>query len=67
VEREFGAEPVARAVEVAEGLAEDGLVETAGGTVRLTARGRMLSNEVFQEFLGLDGEGLEDGERVGRG
>jgi oxygen-independent coproporphyrinogen-3 oxidase len=63
VEREFGAEPVARAVEVAEGLAGDGLVESNGGTVRLTARGRMLSNEVFQEFLGLDGEGLEDGSR----
>lgn len=67
VEREFGAEPVARAVAVAEGLAEDGLVKMAGGTVRLTAQGRLLSNEVFQEFLGLDGEGLEDEERVGRG
>jgi oxygen-independent coproporphyrinogen-3 oxidase len=28
-----------------------GLLETAGGTLRLTGRGVLLSNEVFQEFL----------------
>jgi oxygen-independent coproporphyrinogen-3 oxidase len=28
-----------------------GLLETSGGTLRLTSRGVMLSNEVFQEFL----------------
>jgi oxygen-independent coproporphyrinogen-3 oxidase len=28
-----------------------GLLETAGGVLRLTNRGVMLSNEVFQEFL----------------
>jgi oxygen-independent coproporphyrinogen-3 oxidase len=28
------------------------LIEVAGGTIRLTARGRLLSNEVFQRFLG---------------
>jgi len=55
VRREFGVEPVARALEVVDRLAEDGLVETGGKTVRLTARGRMISNDVFQEFLGLDG------------
>jgi len=54
VEREFGAEPVARALQVVEKLADDGLVESDGGTVRLTARGRMIANDVFQEFLGLD-------------
>jgi len=30
---------------------EAGLLETAGPTLRLTARGVMLSNEVFQEFV----------------
>jgi coproporphyrinogen III oxidase-like Fe-S oxidoreductase len=34
-------------------LAETGLLTFAGGTVRLTAQGRLLSNDVFQEFLGL--------------
>ena len=32
---------------------ESGLLETAGGMLRLTPRGVMLSNEVFQEFLAL--------------
>jgi oxygen-independent coproporphyrinogen-3 oxidase len=30
---------------------EAGLVETSGGSLRLTGRGVLLSNEVFQEFL----------------
>jgi coproporphyrinogen III oxidase-like Fe-S oxidoreductase len=29
----------------------DGLLEQEGTTVRLTARGRLLSNEVFARFL----------------
>jgi oxygen-independent coproporphyrinogen-3 oxidase len=53
VEREFGGDLVARAMDVVERLAEDGLVSSDGKTVRLTARGRLLSNDVFQEFLGL--------------
>jgi oxygen-independent coproporphyrinogen-3 oxidase len=52
LKREFGAGRVARAMEVVGRLAEDGLVESDGKTVRLTERGRMLSNDVFQEFLG---------------
>jgi coproporphyrinogen III oxidase-like Fe-S oxidoreductase len=32
-----------------------------GQRVRLTARGRLLSNEVFQEFLGLKAEDGETG------
>ena len=51
LEREFGVPMVARAVEVVGRLAKDGLVYLDGGTVRLTQRGRMLSNDVFQEFL----------------
>lgn len=53
VEREFGREMVAPAMEVVERLVEDGLVSSDGETVRLTERGRMLSNDVFQEFLGV--------------
>jgi len=32
-------------------LVSDGLLEEHGGCVRLTSRGRLLSNEVFQRFL----------------
>jgi oxygen-independent coproporphyrinogen III oxidase len=52
--QEFGPEPVAQAISVVGALEEDGLLESNGKTVQLTPRGRMLSNEVFQEFLGLD-------------
>ena len=31
---------------------QEGLLERRGNTVRLTARGRLLSNEVFERFLG---------------
>ncbi len=51
LEAEFGRERVEPAVQTAERLAEDGLLDWDGGTARLTARGRLLSNEVFQEFL----------------
>ena len=37
-------------------LVEAGLVVSDVKTVRLTARGQLLSNNVFQEFLGLDAE-----------
>jgi oxygen-independent coproporphyrinogen-3 oxidase len=48
---EFGAERVGPAVETARRMEDVGLVEFAGGRIRLTERGRLLSNEVFQEFL----------------
>jgi len=54
LEREFGPELVAAALQVVNRLAGDGLLEFEGNAVRLTARGRMVSNDVFQEFLGLD-------------
>jgi oxygen-independent coproporphyrinogen-3 oxidase len=54
LEPEFGHEPVARAMRVVGTLVEDGLLDSDGKIVRLTPRGRMISNEVFQQFLELD-------------
>jgi len=51
LEREFGSALVAPALETAKRLASDGLLTLDAGTVRLTERGRLLSNDVFQEFL----------------
>ena len=56
LEQEFGQERVAPGLRAAERLTDDGLVMIGGGRVRLTARGRLLSNDVFQEFLGLEAE-----------
>jgi oxygen-independent coproporphyrinogen-3 oxidase len=56
IEREFGAVLVAPALEAVARLAKSGLLTSNGKTVRLTAQGRLLSNEVFQEFLGLNAE-----------
>jgi len=53
LEREFGAARLAAAREVVERQMETGLLCSDGKTVQLTAKGRLLSNEVFQEFLGL--------------
>ncbi|HTB96743.1 MAG TPA: radical SAM family heme chaperone HemW [Terracidiphilus sp.] len=51
---EFGGERVARALGVVENLVGRGLMESDGKEARLTALGRLLSNDVFQEFLELD-------------
>jgi oxygen-independent coproporphyrinogen-3 oxidase len=61
MEREFGAERTGLALRVVAGLVDDGLLIREGGNVRLTERGRLLSNEVFQEFLGLDAGAAEFG------
>ncbi|HEY1768038.1 MAG TPA: radical SAM family heme chaperone HemW [Terracidiphilus sp.] len=53
LESEFGHALVEPAIEVAERLAADGLLAADGAAVRLTAQGRLLSNNVFQEFLSL--------------
>src|ERR1035437_7245037 len=53
LEREFGPANIAPALEVVKRLAEDGLLTSESGVVRLTSRGRLISNDVFQEFLGL--------------
>jgi oxygen-independent coproporphyrinogen-3 oxidase len=52
LEREFGRERVAPALEAVARLAEDGLLTSDGKTVRLTPRGQLFSNDVFQAFLG---------------
>ncbi len=61
LEAEFGAAKVAPALDVVGRLEEEGLIASKGGIVRLTARGRLLSNEVFEQFLGLEmvGEPVE--------
>jgi oxygen-independent coproporphyrinogen-3 oxidase len=51
LQEEFGRELVAASVEVAGRLAGDGLLLREEGRFRLTPRGRMVSNDVFQEFL----------------
>ena len=65
LEREFGAAMVAPALEVCRRLIEAGLLVSDGRTVRLTAQGRLLSNDVFQEFLGLDVEKDQAGLKAG--
>jgi oxygen-independent coproporphyrinogen-3 oxidase len=51
LKHEFGPDLVEPAMETVERLVNDGLLVAGGARVRLTARGRLLSNEVFQEFL----------------
>jgi oxygen-independent coproporphyrinogen-3 oxidase len=51
LEREFGRAMVAPAMQTVERLVDGGLLTFDGERVRLTARGRLISNEVFQEFL----------------
>jgi len=53
---EFGEDLLAPALETARRLAEDGLLVFDGERARLTARGRLISNDVFQEFLDLAAE-----------
>jgi oxygen-independent coproporphyrinogen-3 oxidase len=48
---EFGEELLAPAIETVRRLAEDELLVFDGEHARLTARGRLISNDVFQEFL----------------
>ncbi len=51
MECEFGAAVLDGCRELLSELASDGLVKMENGWVRLTARGRLLSNEVFSRFL----------------
>ena len=51
VREKFGSEMLRPAMAAISELAGAGLVECAGRRVRLTTRGRLLSNEVFERFL----------------
>jgi oxygen-independent coproporphyrinogen-3 oxidase len=51
---EFGPEPVAQAMPTVVRLVEEKLLTSDGKTVRLTAQGRLLSNDVFQQFLDME-------------
>ena len=51
VRKEFGSERVSGVFEIVARLSALGLVKSDGENVTLTAGGRLLSNEVFQEFL----------------
>jgi oxygen-independent coproporphyrinogen III oxidase len=50
----FGGEAVGTASAAIASLVEDGLMERRGEFIRLTSRGRLLSNEVFERFLVAD-------------
>jgi oxygen-independent coproporphyrinogen-3 oxidase len=49
----FGREALAACGGVIAELREQGLLDQTGSTIRLSARGRLLSNEVFEAFLAL--------------
>jgi putative oxygen-independent coproporphyrinogen III oxidase len=51
VAAKFGSEAVKRHSTAIAEMVESGLLESDGDKIRLTARGRLLSNEVFQRFL----------------
>jgi oxygen-independent coproporphyrinogen-3 oxidase len=55
---EFGAFVVTPLREVLVELAGASVIEWEGDSVRLTSRGRLLSNEVFERFLGCGGTGV---------
>ncbi|HUH62824.1 MAG TPA: radical SAM family heme chaperone HemW [Terracidiphilus sp.] len=61
IEREFGAGLASEAMEKVAQLAESGLLSIEGRVVRLTERGRLFSNDVFQELVGLRAESCAAG------
>src|SRR5262249_6039957 len=53
VAKKFGCEAVDQVYPMVKQLESDGLVYAQANVVQLTARGRLLSNEVFQTFLAI--------------
>ena len=51
IAEEFGCDAVAQVFPTIKQLESDGLVDASRNVVRLTPRGRLLSNEVFQAFI----------------
>ena len=54
VAEEFGSKAVSGVLPVIDDLVQSGLLERTGEVIRLTPRGRLLSNEVFQRFISVD-------------
>ncbi len=53
---EFGEKESAQCESAIAECVEEGLLDRQGATIRLTPRGRLLSNDVFTRFLGIGGE-----------
>jgi len=53
IENEFGKGLTAAALEVVHRFQDSGLVAVQDGIATLTAQGRLLANEVFEQFVGL--------------
>jgi oxygen-independent coproporphyrinogen-3 oxidase len=51
VTSEFGEQSTKPLARIITDLSQSGLLEHVGDTIRLTPRGRLLSNEVFQRFI----------------
>jgi oxygen-independent coproporphyrinogen-3 oxidase len=51
IAEEFGSEAAECARTIASELIQDGLLESREDRIRLTPRGRLLSNEVFEKFM----------------
>jgi oxygen-independent coproporphyrinogen-3 oxidase len=50
---QFGCEAVAQAFPIIKKLESDALIDAGGNVTRLTPRGRLFSNDVFEAFLGV--------------
>jgi oxygen-independent coproporphyrinogen III oxidase len=57
LEQEFGRAMVSPALETAHRLVGDGLLTLDGARIRLTARGQLIANEIFEQFLAPDPAG----------
>ncbi len=56
IKNEFGAESLAASQLILASCVQDGLLEKVDDRARLTLRGRLFSNEVFERFLGVGKE-----------
>jgi oxygen-independent coproporphyrinogen-3 oxidase len=54
VSQEFGREAVKNLGPTMRELVDEGLLERSGDVIRLTSRGRLFSNDVFEKFLSVD-------------
>jgi oxygen-independent coproporphyrinogen III oxidase len=56
IERSFGKAAIEEVADVMDECVSNGLLEKCGSTINLTARGRLLSNEVFGRFIEVAGQ-----------